>query len=578
MKLKYTVMKLKLLLLTLFISINLAYSQDTDGDGVLDSADLDDDNDGILDNNEMVNVNFDINGGNSITINNLPNVGASSELVVDFFSLDNSFNITFKGQSLNASFPEIQYQVRSAPSNSNFMRFTSDNCSYRQCGIKQIYAINGAEPLIRVIIDGDGNVQFFGRRVPSSALEPMSPDEGVGQFSWSSVNTIVIGQAKTGPTNATGIINAFVDTDSDGMPNYLDLDSDGDSCSDANEYYNNPSADGGDGGEFGQGMPSVDLDGLVIAAGYNGTDLPNVTDDAVSLGCDPYIYGITGNWQTDANWNFGRVPTALDTAIVRANVSVITIQELSNLTVDPTFSVDVANGFSLNITGDINNAGILSGEGEVVLTGTSAQSISGGGSFENLRLNNSTSVDFTDPADLFGVVYVDQGILNTNGNLSLRCNFGTPGKTAQVGPVVGTIVGDVTVEQCYPARRAFRFLSPSVTTATSIRENWQENPVGYLDNPRLGYGTHITGVEPGSANATVDQDGNNGFDYNPSGNASMFTFDNSTPSWDRVTNANGVLTAGEAYRLFLGEIGVSTLHLMSHLQRLLVYQQLEFWL
>ena len=221
-------MKLKLLLLTLFISINLAYSQDTDGDGVLDSADLDDDNDGILDNNEMVNVNFDINGGNSITINNLPNVGASSELVVDFFSLDNSFNITFNGQSLNASFPEIQYQVGGAPSNSNFMRFTSDNCLYGQCGISQIYSINGAEPLIRVIIDGDGNVQFFGRRVPSSALEPMSPDEGVGQFSWSSVNTIVIGQAKTGPTNATGIINAFVDTDSDGMPNYLDLDSDGD--------------------------------------------------------------------------------------------------------------------------------------------------------------------------------------------------------------------------------------------------------------------------------------------------------------------------------------------------------------
>ncbi|PKG41649.1 peptidase M14 [Psychroflexus sp. MES1-P1E] len=238
-------------------------------------------------------------------------------------------------------------------------------------------------------------------------------------------------------------------------------------------------------------------------------------------------------------------------AIVRANVSVITTQELSNLTVDPTFSVDINTGQVLNITGDVNNEGSFTGEGEVVLNGTSAQSISGGGSFENLRLDNPTSLDFTDPADLFGVVYVDQGTLNTNGNLSLRCNFGTPGKTAQVGSVGGTIVGDVTVEQCYPARRAFRFLSPSVTTATSIRENWQENPVGYLDNPSPGYGTHITGVSPGSANASVGQDGNNGFDYNPSGNASMFTFDNSTPSWDRVTNANGVLTAGQAYRLFL---------------------------
>jgi hypothetical protein len=112
-------------------------------------------------------------------------------------------------------------------------------------------------------------------------------------------------------------------------------------------------------------------------------------------------------------------------------------------------------------------------------------------------------------------------------------------------------VGDVTVEQCYPARRAFRLISPSVTTSTSIRENWQENPAGYQDDPRPGYGTHITGVSPGSANASVGQDGNNGFDYSPSGNASMFTFNNATPSWDRLTNTNGGLTAGEAYRLFL---------------------------
>jgi hypothetical protein len=229
----------------------------------------------------------------------------------------------------------------------------------------------------------------------------------------------------------------------------------------------------------------------------------------------------------------------------------IQAQNGDEITLFSNVEVYVANGASINITGDLNHLGSFTGKGEVVLNGTSAQSISGGGSFENLRLDNSTSVDFTEPADLFGVVYVDQGTLNTNGNLSLRCNFGTPGKTAQVGPVGGTINGNVTVEQCYPARRAFRFLSSSVTTATSIRENWQENPVGYKDNPRPGYGTHITGVSPGSANASEGQDGNNGFDYNPSGNASMFTFDNSNPNWDRVTNTNGVLTAGEAYRLFL---------------------------
>ena len=102
--------------------------------------------------------------------------------------------------------------------------------------------------------------------------------------------------------------------------------------------------------------------------------------------------------------------------------------------------------------------------------------------------------------------------------------------------------------------------------------------MGYLDNPRPGYGTHITGVSPGSANASEGQDGNNGFDYSPSGNASMFTFNNATPSWDRVTNTNGVLTAGEAYRLFLRGDRSINITLNGHLQQIHVYQRLEFWL
>lgn len=65
-----------------------------------------------------------------------------------------------------------------------------------------------------------------------------------------------------------------VDTDNDGIPDFQDLDSDGDGCSDANEAYGDPQADGGDSGIFGAGTPTlsnggVDANGLVIAAGIN---------------------------------------------------------------------------------------------------------------------------------------------------------------------------------------------------------------------------------------------------------------------------------------------------------------------
>ena len=226
----------------------------------------------------------------------------------------------------------------------------------------------------------------------------------------------------------------------------------------------------------------------------------------------------------------------------------IQAQNGDEITLFSNVEVYVANGASINITGDLNHLGSFTGDGEVVLNGTSAQSISGGGSFENLRLDNSTSVDFTEPADLFGVVYVDQGILNTNGNLSLRCAFGTPPKTAQVGQVASgsSINGDVTVEQCFPARRAFRLISPSVTTTTTINANWQEgvnnpNTTGNL-NPNPGYGTHITGSETGA----------DGFDATGSGNPSLFTFNNVGRSWEAISNTDvNTLDANQPYRLFI---------------------------
>ena len=105
------------------------------------------------------------------------------------------------------------------------------------------------------------------------------------------------------------------------------------------------------------------------------------------------------------------------------------------------------------------------------------------------------------------------------------------------GPLTGTVTGanNIQVERYIPAKRAFRFLSPSVTTTTSIKQNWQENA-----GSTAGLGTHITGT----GGAT------NGFDVTATNNPSLFTFDNG--SWSAVTNTNvNVLTAGTPYRLMV---------------------------
>ncbi|MDH7444066.1 DUF7507 domain-containing protein, partial [Aquimarina sp. 2201CG14-23] len=77
-----------------------------------------------------------------------------------------------------------------------------------------------------------------------------------------------------------------------GTPDYINLNSDGDICSDANEGADNNIAEGNDGGQYGDNDPQtvvdgeVDANGLIIAATYSNTAVAAVTDNTVFTACD----------------------------------------------------------------------------------------------------------------------------------------------------------------------------------------------------------------------------------------------------------------------------------------------------
>jgi hypothetical protein len=134
------------------------------------------------------------------------------------------------------------------------------------------------------------------------------------------------------------------------------------------------------------------------------------------------------------------------------------------------------------------------------------------------------------------------GTLTTNNNLTFRSTADYTGQFAAFPSSGTSISGNVTVEKYVKARRAFRLLSPTVTSSSSIKENWQENGATYQSNPNPGFGTHITG----------DENGSNGFDATITGNPSLFTFNNSTQSWVNIANTNSLtLDAGTPYRLMI---------------------------
>ncbi|UAJ14026.1 tandem-95 repeat protein [Aquirufa lenticrescens] len=224
------------------LSINYNGCLDSDNDGVGNIYDLDDDNDGVLDTQEC--APFDPNNVNysrqSFTVTN----GASASqtfpaapdgLLVNVWSLDNSYNVRINGTHL-VNPQELEYFVTNT-SNSvvEFLDGTSYTAVWDVAGNQQ-------RPLSRIYINKFGEVRIFGARTSNGPLEEMRLRSGSFNritLNTNSTNTFQIGQVVIGQTFITGdygvIIPPDCDFDKDGIPNELDLDSDGDGCSDAKE-------------------------------------------------------------------------------------------------------------------------------------------------------------------------------------------------------------------------------------------------------------------------------------------------------------------------------------------------------
>ena len=157
---------------------------------------------------------------------------------------------------------------------------------------------------------------------------------------------------------------------------------------------------------------------------------------------------------------------------------------------------------------------------------------------KELISTGTSTITGTGVVKLTDFLTVSSGTFTTNDNLILRS---TSDGTARVTQVGGSISGLVTVERYLTGRRAFRFLTPSVTTTTSIFTNWQNAGAN-----TAGIGTHITGSTTGA----------NGFDATTTGNPSMFTYNaqatGTTTGFTAVANTNvTTLTAGAGYRILV---------------------------
>lgn len=135
--------------------------------------------------------------------------------------------------------------------------------------------------------------------------------------------------------------------------------------------------------------------------------------------------------------------------------------------------------------------------------------------------------------------------LAINGNLIFLSTATGNGELAQLG-AKAAITGKATVQRYTSSKRAYRMLSPAVSTTNSIMANWQEGvhntPTSGNLNPNPGFGTHITGSTTGA----------NGFDATGTGNPSMFTVNVASQQFQAIANTDAnKLRAGEAYLMMV---------------------------
>lgn len=392
-------------------SITVISTVDTDADGVPDICDLDDDNDGITDENEKVNcglktANITASATDATTIftgmNNNAALGSNRMklTVVPFYTaasvqykriIYNSGHVTaagLTGYALNFGQPgdsnaantfakriestitfdnpieqltfkllDIDDQdvvtVNAYDQNNNLITLVAPMYTF-MAGTQVAFGGAGTNRFTGGDNDESGNVgtvnlNYNGYKVSKIVFQYYDTDDD-GTYSIHGLS---------------GYDCTAIDTDGDGIPNHLDLDSDNDGCADANEYYGTTTAVGTDGNTtYGNGNPpAVNSNGQVIAASYTGTYTTVVTATQITISTQP----ANASANVGGSATFTVVATGINTTTFSGGTPNYTIPPATNANAGLVYQWQISTNSGSTWT-NITNGGQYSGATTASLT------------------------------------------------------------------------------------------------------------------------------------------------------------------------------------------------------------------
>lgn len=224
-----------ILFLVLFLSMNVYSQIDSDGDGIQDIFDLDDDNDGILDSQECNSINIFSNAGANYSADNIVQTISGTVINSNPYGMGNTINIgSLRARDANPAQNSDPVIVRVEFAGVLYASFTTMQGAVPAGTITPISYTNGATGNLQNLpytVAGTGSIENWKIVLPANI-----PNSG---------NLLItIDMTNKFGSDSQGVDDVLIqnvimenckDTDGDGIPDYLDLDSDNDGCVDAIE-------------------------------------------------------------------------------------------------------------------------------------------------------------------------------------------------------------------------------------------------------------------------------------------------------------------------------------------------------
>lgn len=217
-------------------------------------------------------------------------------------------------------------------------------------------------------------------------------------------------------------------------------------------------------GTLNSGSATVTFGGTTVMSGSSVSSFNNlVISPSSSLTAPSSTMNVAGTWTNNGTFtnNSGTVVFNGTSSILGSSVT-----NFGGVTVSGTLTSPATLNVARNFT---NNGTFNASTGVLVLNGSTGQSIGGSTatSFYDITCNNSSTVTVTTSQNITGVLTINNGTFNANGNLTLISNAAGD---ARVGAIAGgaSLSGSVIAQRYLPntsGARAYRFLASPVTGA-----------------------------------------------------------------------------------------------------------------